>query len=75
VIDGTAFNGDFRVFYGALSNVEYTITVRDTMTGSVRTYFNAQGTLASGADTSAFAGGAEGSLLRRESRGIVGLAR
>ena len=59
VIDGTVLNGDFWVFYGALSNVEYTIRVRDTLTGAVRTYFNPQGTLASGADTSAFASGAE----------------
>jgi hypothetical protein len=54
VIDGRSFNGRFWVFYGALSDVEYTITVTDTATGAVRTYFNPQGTLASVADTSAF---------------------
>jgi hypothetical protein len=42
------------VFYGALSNVEYTITVTDTSTGKTRTYFNPSGQLASVADTAAF---------------------
>ena len=54
VLDGRSVNGHFWVFYGALSNVEYTITVTDTETGAVRTYFNPQGQLASVADTSAF---------------------
>ena len=54
VVDGRAFNNKFWVFYGALSNVEYTITVTDTQTGAVKTYFNPQGNLASAADTAAF---------------------
>jgi hypothetical protein len=54
VLDGRAFNGRFWVFYGALSNVEYTITVTDTSTGQIRTYFNPSGQLASVADTAAF---------------------
>ena len=54
VVDGRAFNGKFWVFFGALSNVEYTITVTDTQTGAVKTYFNPQGRLASVADTAAF---------------------
>ena len=54
VLDGRAINGSFWVFYGALSNVQYTITVTDTQTGAVRTYINPQGTMASAADTSAF---------------------
>ena len=54
VVDGRAFNEKFWVFYGALSNVEYTITVTDTLTGTVKTYFNPEGQLASVADTSAF---------------------
>jgi ligand-binding sensor domain-containing protein len=58
VVDGRAFNGYYWVFYGALSNVEYTITVTDTVTGSVKTYSNPQGTLASVADTAAFFAGA-----------------
>jgi photosystem II stability/assembly factor-like uncharacterized protein len=54
VLDGRSVNAKFWVFYGALSNVEYTITVTDTLTGAVRTYFNPQGLLASVADTAAF---------------------
>ena len=54
VIDGRPVDGHWWVFYGALSNVEYTITVTDTQTGATRTYFNPQGQLASFADTSAF---------------------
>ncbi|HEV2064785.1 MAG TPA: hypothetical protein VGS00_09600 [Thermoanaerobaculia bacterium] len=54
VLDGRSVNGKFWVFYGALTNVEYTLTVTDTLTGAVRTYFNPQGQLASFADTAAF---------------------
>jgi ELWxxDGT repeat protein len=54
VLDGRALNGKFWVFYGALSNVEYTLKVTDTVTGAVRTYHNPSGRLASFADTSAF---------------------
>ncbi len=54
VLDGRGFNGHFWVFYGALSNVEYQITVTDTLTGERRTYHNERGNLASVADTSAF---------------------
>jgi len=54
VLDGRAVTGRYWVFYGALSDVEYTITVTDTQTGTVRTYFNPSGRLASVADTSAF---------------------
>lgn len=42
------------MFYGALSNVEYAITVTDTETGAVKTYSNAQGEFASVGDTEAF---------------------
>ena len=54
VLDGRADNGHFWVFYGALSDVQYTITVMDTQTGAVKTYTNPSGTLASVADTSVF---------------------
>jgi len=54
VLDGRPVNGKFWVFYAALSNVEYTITVTDTRTGAVKTYFNPEGQLASVADTVAF---------------------
>jgi len=54
VVDGRAFNGFFWVFYGALSDVSYTITITDTVTGAVKTYTNQQGNLASVADVTAF---------------------
>jgi PKD repeat protein len=54
VVDGRVVNGRFWVFSGALSDVQYTLTVTDTVTGAVRTYSNPQGTLASRADTAAF---------------------
>ena len=54
VLDGRAINGHFWVFYGALSNVGYTITVTDTATGESKTYTNPEGHLASLADTEAF---------------------
>ena len=53
VVDGRAFNSRFWVFYGALSDVEYTITVTDTQTG-VPGPTTTLRTLASVADTSAF---------------------
>ena len=54
VLDARTVNGKFWVFYGALSDVAYTITVTDTSTGAVRLYSNSQGNLASVADTAAF---------------------
>src|SRR5262249_54512646 len=54
VVDGRPVNGKFWVFYGALSDVEYTITITDTLTGAVKTYTNVSGHLASVADTLAF---------------------
>ena len=47
-------NGHFWVFYGALTNVEYTLTVTDTQTGLARRYFNPAGQFASVGDTQGF---------------------
>lgn len=55
VLDGRSINGHYWVFYGALSDVEYTITVTDSLTGRQRIYKNEQGTLASVGDIQAFA--------------------
>jgi hypothetical protein len=57
VLDARAVNGKFWVFFGALSNVEYTVSVTDRITGSVRTYTNPSGAFASVGDTGAFLGG------------------
>ncbi|MEP6471975.1 MAG: hypothetical protein ABJC28_08150 [Acidobacteriota bacterium] len=54
VVDGRAFNNRYWVFYGALSDVAYTITVTDSQTGAVKTYENPSGHLASNADITAF---------------------
>jgi ELWxxDGT repeat protein len=53
-LDGRAVNDHFWLFYGALSNVEYTLTVTDTETGAVKTYRNPSGRFASVGDTQAF---------------------
>lgn len=54
VLDARDLNGHFWVFYGALSDVEYTITVTDSLTGRQKIYKNPQGTLASVGDIKAF---------------------
>ena len=45
---------DLVITPGALSNIEYTLTVTDTQTGVEKTYTNPLGRLASVADTGAF---------------------
>lgn len=62
IVDGRAVNGRFWFFYGALSNVQYSITVTDTVTGAVKTYQNPSGNLASVADTNAFSDSGGGPL-------------
>jgi len=54
VLDGTNVNGRFWLFYAALSDVEYTISVRDGATGQLKSYFNPARNLASAADLDAF---------------------
>jgi hypothetical protein len=54
VLDGRGVNGSFWVYSAALSDVEYTLTVTDTVTGQEKTYHNAPGQLASRADVVAF---------------------
>ena len=45
VLDGTAINGAFWVFYGALSDLEYVITVTDGVTGAIQSYISYAGDL------------------------------
>jgi len=54
VIDGRIINQHFWVFYGATTNVEYTITVTDTRDNSRVMYPNPQGRFSRGGDTAAF---------------------
>ncbi|HEY8019949.1 MAG TPA: NBR1-Ig-like domain-containing protein, partial [Thermoanaerobaculia bacterium] len=53
-LDGRAVNGHYWLFYGALSDVEYWVTVTDLATGAVKTYHNPHGNLCGRGDTSAF---------------------
>ncbi len=57
VLDGQGVNDHFWVFYGALSNVEFTLTVTDTETGNTQVYFNPAGQFASVGDTLALPDG------------------
>ncbi len=54
ILDATAISGKWWVFYGALSDVQYTISVRDTITGSAHAYQNAPGNFCGQADTGRF---------------------
>jgi hypothetical protein len=53
VIDGRALTGHFWFFYGALSNVEYWVTVTDTATGASKRYHNPPGDICGVGDTAA----------------------
>jgi hypothetical protein len=54
VLDGRPVNGKHWVFFSALSDVEYWVTVLDTQSGSTREYHNPPGTLCGQSDTAAF---------------------
>jgi hypothetical protein len=56
VIDGRAVNQKYWVFYGGLTDIQYTFIVTDKQTGATKTYSKATGTYDGRADTSAFAG-------------------
>ena len=50
ILDGRTINGHFWFFWGGLSDVEYTIRVLDTDTGTETTYTNEAFNLCGGAD-------------------------
>jgi len=54
LLDSRAVNGHFWFFWAALTDVQYTITVRDHETGAVKTYHGVQGVQTSGNDIYAF---------------------
>jgi len=68
VLDGRPVNGRFWVFYGALSDVEYQITVTDTRNDVSRVYHNDPGNICGQADTGAFLNPPLPALPRRASR-------
>jgi len=53
-LDGRGINDHFWTFFGALTNLEHTLTITDTATGVVRVYENPAGKFASAGDTSSF---------------------
>lgn len=53
VLDGRALTGKYWFLYGGLSDVEYTITLTDTVTGESVPYYNEAGSLCGGIDTGA----------------------
>lgn len=53
LLDGRALNGKFWFLYGGLSDVEYTVTLTDTVTGESKAYRNAAGSLCGGIDIEA----------------------
>jgi hypothetical protein len=54
VLDARVVNHYFWVFFGALSDLEYTVTVTDTVNRTQKTYHNPANNRASVADTRAF---------------------
>ena len=50
----------FDVYYGGLTDLEYTVTVTDTQTGLTRTYQNAPGNVGGGVDRTSFAAALSG---------------
>ena len=54
VLDGRALNGNFWFLYGGLSDVEYEITLTDTVTGSAAEYTNPKGSICGHVDTGPF---------------------
>jgi photosystem II stability/assembly factor-like uncharacterized protein len=53
-LDGLGVNHSFWTFFGALSNVEYTLLATDTATGAMHGYFNPAGAFASVGDVDSF---------------------
>jgi hypothetical protein len=70
VLDARAVNGNIWIFFGALSNVQYTLTVFDTLTNTARTYTNPNGSFASVGDTSAFHGGKSVSAVKDSTKAV-----
>ncbi|MCG8463034.1 MAG: hypothetical protein MI919_42670, partial [Holophagales bacterium] len=54
ILDARSSNGHFWVFYGAMSNVAFTLEITDTVTGVTRRYENELGEFASRGDVEAF---------------------
>jgi len=55
VLDGVYINGRFWVFHGSMTSLPYTVIVRDTATGAVKSYHKDTDSFCGEADTQAFA--------------------
>ena len=56
ILDGRTINGSFWIFYGGLTDLEYTITVTDFDTGAIKNYTKPGGSSCGGFDTALFPG-------------------
>lgn len=56
VVDGRLVNGSFWVFYGNMTTLQYTLTITDTIAGTVNVYQKTSADLCGGADTGSFPG-------------------
>lgn len=54
IVDATKLDGHFWVFFGGLTDFEYTLTVTDTTSGKVRSYTKPAGSACGGFDTTRF---------------------
>jgi PKD repeat protein len=54
VLDGTVVNGQYWVFYGHLTDLEYTLSVTEVATGRTKSYHKDPGPSPGGFDTSGF---------------------
>lgn len=54
ILDARTFDGKFWVFYGGLTDLEFTLTVTDRTTGRQQRYFKKADSYCGDADTSAF---------------------
>jgi hypothetical protein len=70
-LDGRGLNNHYWLFYGALSDVEYWVTVTETKTGRTKRYHNAPGSLCGQGDTSAFAASGAAAISTLTSRASV----
>lgn len=57
ILDGTRINGFYWLFRGAMTDFELDYTIRDTVTGAVKTYHKDAGPSCGSFDTEAFPGG------------------
>jgi hypothetical protein len=69
IVDARPFAPRFDVYYGGLTDVEYTVTVTDTVTSQTKTYRNNPGQVGGGVDRSTFPASAFGEDDRLMSSG------